>query len=238
MLAFTEILKNQMPKKKKKHKKLRHTLAEKVLDILLIIISVYIALFVESWAEKRHDEKRLHQYYVSIVGELNQDISDLKTMRNDALKHTGNCKRQIALIKGNPPKDTILLYLSKMYNSQLFANSHMLSYKSMIASGDFKLVEKLKVREALVELDAAYAAIKIQEDLYLDYITKDLSNYIVQNFDMIDLKPIDPKFYRKIKYKNLVMVFQGQNQARLTQYESSLKVAEKALKVLKEEING
>jgi hypothetical protein len=238
MLAFSEILKSRMPKKDHESKGFRHELAEKILDIVLIIISVYIALFVESWAERRHDRVRLYQYYENFTTEIRQDITDLKSEQQDASSHMQNCKKQLEFIANNGSPDSIMKYLSKMFNSSLFASSKMLSYKSMVASGDLKLVEKLPVREALAELESAYLGIKIEEDIYLAFMNTKLTNLLENEFDLAANKPLDPLFYKKVKYKNIVVEYEGLNAARYNQYVDALKIASNTLKIIEDEIKN
>ena len=65
MLAFPEILKSLTPIKKSLNKESsfrKHFLA-KITDLLAIVISIYLALSIEGWAEKRNEHKRMLQYY-------------------------------------------------------------------------------------------------------------------------------------------------------------------------------
>jgi hypothetical protein len=236
MLAFSEILKSQMSKKKKKHKSLWSQFLDKLTDIILIIISVYIALLVESWAEKKHEHQRLTQYYQGFISEAKVDTTELKVVIKDAALHIKHSKQ---ILKNeqlkNPQIDSIKIYYGKLFNSLIFSNSSMVSYKSMLASGDMRLIEDLDMRRTLVKVDESYSAIKIQEDLYLRFLTEDLSHYINTNFDLAQSKEINPDYFTSITFKNLIVSFMGLNYARLQKYQESYKLCTEAIKALEKQ---
>lgn len=221
-----------MHKKRKKRKSVRAQIGEKLIDIILIIFSIYVALSVESWAEKKHDHKRLVQYYKSFINEAKQDIDVLKKEQTDAEKQLKNSAYQLKLIAGNGPADSILYYSGKMLVSGLFGSSSMVSYQSMLASGDMKLVESMEIRKNLVELDGTYKSMKFQEDMYSSFLTNDLKNYLYYRFDLVKFKPLNPKFYKQTRYKNILIMHQSQNAIRLQQYKDAIKVASELIKTL------
>jgi hypothetical protein len=235
MLAFSEILKSQFHKGKK-IKNIRHQIIEKLLDIVLIIISVYIALFVESWAERQHDNERLHQYYKNFESEVQKDIEDLKFVYADAEKHIATYKTHVRFIKQGGPRDSLLRYLGKLANANLFLNSNMLSYKSMMASGDIRLIENLKVREALLSLEMTYEGLKVQEEIYLEFVKNTLTKYLSDNFDLLNGKPLNPEFFKLPSYANIVVMSNGLNESRLDRYKEAVAKAQKTLEIIKQEI--
>lgn len=234
MLAFSEILKRQFHKGRR-GKNIRNQIIEKFIDIILIVVSVYIALLVENWAQRRHDKERLHQYYNDFVTEIQKDIDDLKSVTADAEKHITNFKNHVKFIKQGGPADSILNYFIMSRSVNFFINSSLLSYKSMMASGDIKLVENLKVREALLDLDMKYSGLKIQEEIYLDFISKELRKFYSDNFDLLSGNPLKSDFYKQSGYRNIVVISLGMNQARLKSYKDALEKAKKTLEILKKE---
>lgn len=235
MLAFSEIIKSQMSKKQKKKKGTRFNLLEKFLEIALIILSVYIALVFEGWSERRKDHERLMQYYSNFITELNKDISDLKKEETDAKNHVSNSKLHLMLLNSGGSPDSIQAHFFRMYQSMFFLSSKMLSYKSMVESGDLKLIENIEVRKALAETDEAYVAVKIREEMYLAFFTKDMQEYLRTTFDLVKVKPLKKDFYRSTEYGNLVILFRNHNLVRLEEYKNALVTLNKTLGVIKKE---
>lgn len=108
----------------------------------------------------------------------------------------------------------------------------MISYKSMLASGDMHLMEDLEMRKALVQLDDSYSAIKLEEDIYLKYLTTDIYHYTSSAFDLIKMKPLNKDYFTKKEFKNLIVSFYGLNSARLEKYKTSMGHALKVIKLL------
>ncbi len=226
-----------MPKKQKSSG-VKLKAAEKLLEILLIILSVYIALFVEGWAERRKEHKQLIQYYTNFNSEISEDVKELQDVIKDSEKHIQQTKKLLRLIKSKSNNDSMTWYLSKMMSSTLFSTSKMLSYKSMVASGDLRLIEDISVRHELIELELSYEGVKIQENFYLDFITKKFPNYIGKNVDMTSDIPLKPGFFQTMDLKNLIVLFRSLNESRLDQYKIALETAKKTLKVVKKELNS
>lgn len=237
MLAFSEIIKSNMPKKlTSKNFKLK--IAEKLLEILLIILSVYIALFVEGWAERRKEHKQLIQYYTNFNSEISEDAKELQDVIGDSEKHIKQTNNFLQLIKSKVNSDSLTWYLSKIMSSTLFSTSKMLSYKSMVASGDLRLIEDISVRHELIELELSYEGVKIQENFYIDFITKKLPDYIDKHIDMTSNKPLEASFFQAVDFKNMVVLFRLLNESRLEQYKTALETAWKTQNVVKEELKA
>jgi hypothetical protein len=225
-----------MPKKKTHTKKLRTLFLDRFIDFILIIISVSGALAVNTWAGNRNDQKRLTQYYKSFTTELNQDIEELNNVQSDAEIHIQNCTRHLEIIRTNGSADSIIFYFKKLFSSELFGNSNMISYKSMLSSGDMKLIENLEVKKALMDLEGSYTSVKFQDDIYSDLLTKDLMQFLNANFDLSTFSPVNPNFYKQMRYKNMVVTYRGLNQGRLLHYKSALHSANKLHEILLAEL--
>ena len=240
MLAFPEILKSLTPIKKSLNKESsfrKHFLA-KITDLLAIVISIYLALSIEGWAEKRNEHKRMLQYYENLISEIKKDTVSLVSVIADAKKHVSNSEKHLALLAHYTPElqDSVTRYLGKMMASQLFYSSDMITFKSLQTSGEIKLIDKLAVRDSLIKLDETYNTIKIYEDMYLKFIQNDLMGLIGSNFDLIENKLINKNCYRELGYRNHVALFRGINETRLAQYYSALPKARGTLKLIEQEL--
>ncbi len=108
-------------------------------------------------------------------------------------------------------KDSISAYMGKTVSVDLFSQSEMLSYKSMVLSGDIKLIKILKVKEKFTELESKYAAIKLHED----FIQNDYTKLLNENFDLLSQsKLIKPDLYTDVKFKNKIVFYYALNKQR------------------------
>jgi hypothetical protein len=240
MLAFPEMLKSLTPIKSafSKGSSFRKHFFEKVADILAIILSIYLAVNIEGWSEKRNEHKRLLQYYSNLVEEIERDTLSLTTAMKDAETHIKNAITHLELVKDYKPEvqDSVLGFLGRMMSSEIFSSSQMVTYKSMLVSGEIKLIDNIAVRDSLIELDEIYSNLKIYEDMYLEFIKKDLINTLRDNFDLSVNKLINEACFSQLQYRNMVAMFQGLNAGRLGQYKDALPKAKAAREVIIKEL--
>jgi hypothetical protein len=240
MLAFSEMLKSLTPVKGvfKKGSSFRKHFFEKIGDLLAIILSIYLALNIEGWAEKRHEHQRLMKYYENLIHEIEEDTVSLNKAIIDAEKHIANANKQIGWLKSYHAdlNDSIAVLMSTMTSSHIFYSSNMITFKSMQMGGDIKLIDNLALRDSLIKLDDRYLNVKLNEDLYIEYNKNDLLMVIKENFDLVDSEMIDDNFFTKPKYHNLVYFFQSLNTNRLNSYHEALPKAINTMEMLKKEL--
>jgi hypothetical protein len=125
MLAFPEMLKSLTPVKRvfSKGSSFRKHFLEKIGDLLAIILSIYLALSIEGWAEKRIEHKRLIHYYQNLVEEIEKDSISLAEASVDAEKHIETTRSHIRLLREYKPalQDTITSLYKGMLSSMLFS---------------------------------------------------------------------------------------------------------------------
>lgn len=240
MLAFPEMLKSLTPVKGvfKKGSSFRKHFFEKIGDLLAIILSIYLALSIEGWAEKRHEHKRLVQYYKNMINEIEEDTASLNIAIKDAEKHMSNSEKQFKLLKSYKPElmDSINSLLSTMTTGNIFYASSMITFKSMQMGGDIKLIESIELRDSLIKLDDKYINLRLHEDIYMDFIKGDLFKMIKENFNMMEGILFDEMYYAKPDYANLVYFFYSLNSTRLDLYRETLPKAISTLEMLKKEL--
>jgi hypothetical protein len=241
MLAFPEIIKNLFPFKRihSKDSTVRKHFINRLGDLLAIVVSIYLALSIEGWAENRLEHKRLMHYYENILGELKTDTVTLTETIADAEKHIENTKKQIIRLRSYKPQmlDTITGMFTGMLSSQIFYKSTLVSFQSMVMSGDIKLIGDFAVRDSMVGLDEVYNGLMLWEDIYMDYFRNDIMPYAQKNFDMLEGKPLSNEYCTTIEYRNLVVFFHSLNQGRLEQYQQVLKKAREAMLVIQQELD-
>jgi hypothetical protein len=113
----------------------------------------------------------------------------------------------------------------------------MISYQAMVLSGDIKLIENMEVKEKLIELEEVYKSLKIYEDMYLDFISKELTKTFSDSFDLLDMKLINQQYYTQYTYRNLVAAFYSLNANRLEQYKKALIKARESREVIVNELH-
>jgi hypothetical protein len=242
MLAFSEMLKSFTPIKNitSKATSFRKQIFEKIFDLILIILSIYIALNFEGWADKRNEHKKLIQYYRNFINEIAQDSVSIYEIIDYTQKSQKNIEAELKLLRNYSPavEDTVVKLFYGLFTSQLFNESDMISYKAMILSGDIKLIKNISLKEELIKLQGSYEGIKFYEDMYLENFKNRLMPAFSDNFDLINQNLLNKDYFKKITTRNLVIEIYSLNQGRLEQYRVALENARTMLAMLRQEINS
>jgi hypothetical protein len=240
MLALPEMLKKLVPFRTflSKSSLSRKHFLERLTDLITIIISIYLALSIEGWAEKRIEHRRVLKYYHNLASEIAKDTVSLREVSADAKQHIKTTLSHIKLLRAYnySLQDSVTQLFRGMMSSQLFYSSEMITYQSMVLSGDIRLVENLEVRQKLIELEEVYKGLKIYEDLYLKFITEDLAKAFADNFDLIDMKLSNKESFKLKTYRNLVVEFLSYNSTRQQQYQVAVEKAKETLEVIEDEL--
>lgn len=211
---------------------------EKLIDLIAIILSIYLALSIEGWAEKKNEQKKLIHYYRNISDELIKDTVSLSEIIIFTQKQLDVLYKQIDMLRFYKPEyqDSVISIYQNMLTSQIFSSSSMVSYQSMVVSGDIKLIEKLEIRDNLIELKEAYESLKLWEDLYMDFFRNELMNSYYESFDMMETKIIVKDYFTTPFFRNLVVKYYSFNKSRLEETKAALVKAKGVLAVLSKEL--
>jgi hypothetical protein len=238
MLAFPEMLKTFVRKVFLQQSPLRKVIFEKAFDLIAIIFSIYLALSIEGWSDKSSEHRKLMNYYQNMVREIETDTVSLYDCIKDAEDHIKNESRQLGLLRRYEPskQDSVTAFFEGMISTIVFDASSMISYQSMIVSGDFKLIDNLEVRTGLISLDEEYKGVKLWDDLYIDFFRNEVLNDFFQSFNWLEQELIDNNYYIKPGYINMVVKCHTYNSSRVEQYKKALAVARDTRKLLIKEI--
>ncbi|MBN1789871.1 MAG: hypothetical protein JW830_05200 [Bacteroidales bacterium] len=240
MLAFPEMLKNLTPVRRlfSKGSSFRKHFLEKMADLLAIVVSIYLALSIEGWAEKRIEHKKLKQYYHNLISEIEKDTIALTDVIADAERHVTIERKHFKMISTYQPglEDSVTSLFQGMVSSQLFGSSSMVSYQSMTLSGDIRLIENLEVRDKLIEQEEVYKGLKIWEDLYLDYFRNEVINRFFGSFNWLDNTLLDKQLYTSPEYAIMLVKSISFNENRAVEYKNALQKARTTHAILKKEL--
>lgn len=241
MLAFSEILKSFSPLKNafSKGSNVKKAIIEKIIDLILIFISIYLALNVEGWAEKKHEKDKEKVYLTNISKELQADIDNLKDVDKSTKEQQVKIKNIMFIVKNDKAgaRDSFLNFFSeKLLNFTLFNNTKMTTYKSLIQSGEIKIIENMKIKENLTNIEDYYTAIKFYESLCLDFVKNQYTPAMCENYDLIKNKLVNQGIYENCKIRNMIPLVYSYNISRCEAYKTAIDFANKTKIIIDEEL--
>lgn len=193
-----------------------------IIELIIVIAGVTIAFWLNTRAESAKEHRTLTNYYTEIRADLSEDR---KLLERIIRLNESKMKDMIAGIgqyrKGTLNRDSIFFYSQKIgaYN---FFDPKDITYRSMINSGDFKLIENLVVKRKLIGLYNLYQGIEELEKNHLQALDQNFFPKYVYMVDYISgelLAPIE----KDILVKNYFAFTANELSVHSSHYMAALK---------------
>jgi len=175
-------------------------------EILLVVIGILIALYINNWNEIRKD--RIEEK--AILEELHKDFknnlrkfNNLKTIHVNSLQASLKFKEYINKPNLLVVKDSIAKYYFLAFNNTSYNPSNGV-VKSLISSGEYKLIKNDTLRNYLISWEDAVEDYLEGERLEANLWSEKIEPYIIDYGDFANLA--NPKNFKLIttsKFKNL-----------------------------------
>ncbi|MFY0629550.1 MAG: hypothetical protein JXR05_04155 [Flavobacteriaceae bacterium] len=175
-------------------------------EIILVVIGILIALYINNLNENRKDQAKeeaiLHQLQKDFKKNL-KNFNKLKTIHVNSLE--ASLKFKTYINNPNPllVKDSIAKYYFLAFNSTSYNPSNGV-VKSLISSGEYKLIKNDTLRNYLISWEDAVDDYLEGEVVLGDLWSEKIEPYIINNGDFANLN--SPKNFKLIttpKFKNL-----------------------------------
>ncbi len=173
-------------------------------EIIIVIIGITIAFSMNKCADNLKDNKLKTQYLTN----LKRDIEADKVQLEKNIETIDDKLRVCAEIipKLNSDKDQDMQLMNNIFTILKYENfsPKNITYKTLINSGDLKLIEDFNLKTAIQQHYANYVEMT---DVYIRHtsLIKDyLGNYLVNNADYDLIQKGKAPFLDEIKLKNIV----------------------------------
>ena len=175
-------------------------------EILLVVVGILIALYINNWNESRKDRikerailKELHKDFKENLREFNT----LKSIHINSLKASEKFKYYINHSDLFSVKDSIAKYYFSAFNSTSYTPSNGV-VESLISSGEYKIIKNDTLRNYLISWKDAVEEYLEGERLDAKLWSDRIEPYIIDNGDFVSLaNPINFKLITTSKFKNL-----------------------------------
>lgn len=197
MIKFFSKIRYKLAAENKATKYFRYAIGE----IVLVVIGILIALQINNWNEKRHQNNKRQDYYHQLLDDLNRDLKFTNSIINEFEDYNQN---YLANLENYTEKDISLdklydiLIKLKITSSALTFNSSTM--ESLLNSGDIGLIDPV-LRNKLIDL-------KRLQDLTIKRFdfTNEGKNQIVQNASLIMGSPqMQEKLKKQSQLESLKM---------------------------------
>lgn len=196
------------------------------IELLIVIVGVTIAFWLNTRAESSKEQKTLNNYYREIQSDLKSDHRSLEyKIRNNQAKREKMGRALQFYFEGTPNRDSIFAYSQEIGNYDFF-DPKDITYRTMINSGDLKLINNLVIKQRLVALYDRYQVIDHLQKNHLQALDENFFPKYVYMVDYVAGEVLVP-MEEDILVKNYFAFVVNELGTHLAYYNSVLQMNEK-----------
>lgn len=170
----------------------KKSFARYLIELVIVIVGVTIAFWLNTKAETSKENMILSNYYNELLSDLDDDRNTLnQSIRRNELKLTDMITALQLYQNKEPSRDSIFKY-SKLVGNYNFFDPQDITYRSMISSGDLKLINDFQLKRKLVSLYDTYKVIDDFQNNHLQALDENYFPKYVKMVDYVEDKVLEP----------------------------------------------
>ncbi|WP_299099275.1 DUF6090 family protein [uncultured Winogradskyella sp.] len=173
-------------------------------EIVIVIIGITIAFSMNKCSDNVKDNNLREEYLINLKSDVEADKIQLEQNIKAITKKINICSKIIPQL--NSENEQNMQLMNNIFAILKYENfsPKNITYKTLINSGDLKLIEDFKLKTAIQQHYSNYDELS---DVYVRHtsLIKDyLGNYLVNNADYDQIPKGNAPFLDEIKLKNIV----------------------------------
>jgi hypothetical protein len=172
-------------------------------EILIVVVGILLALYLNNWNQKRTNNKQEIQYYQSMKNQLNEDMYAIigNMDYNQNFLNQFSYAKNLILSNDKNKIDTLGKIALNLLRFSDFRRKSSI-YQTLVNSGEIKNINNNKIIEELQSLEEIYIYINRLEETHLNFILSQIVPNIMQVFLMDPFKIKDPKILYSYQFQN------------------------------------
>ncbi len=209
-------------KKLLEERKLSKYLAYALGEIIIVVIGVLFALYLNNWNQSRADNKLEIRYYQSIKNQLKQDSIILTGEMYYNQTYYSQFTFACDLIRSEVKKeiDTLGKIAFNMLRYSDFRRKSNI-YQTLINSGEIKVLKNNNITEKLQSLEEIYLYINRLEENHSTIILSQIIPDIKETLQFDPIKVEKPEILFSYKFKNNFDILTGLMNEKLDAYKQA-----------------
>jgi len=182
---------------------LKRYLTYAVGEIIIVVIGILLALYLNNWNQERTEKKLELQYYLSIKNQLNEDLTTLKgeIEYNQNFLNQFSFAKKLILLNDKSKIDTLGKITLNMVRFSDFRRKSNI-YQTLVNSGEIVIINNNKITEKLQSLEENYTYINRLEENHFSIILSQIIPEIRQVIQFDPLKVVDMSSFFSYKFQN------------------------------------
>lgn len=172
-------------------------------EVIIVVIGILLALYLNNWNQHRTEKKLELQYYQSIKNQLNEDLTTLygEIKYNENFLNQFSFAKTLILSNEKSKIDTLGKITLNMIRFSDFRRKSNI-YQTLVNSGEIVLINNNKITEKLQSLEENYTYINRLEENHASIILSQIIPEISQVIQFDPLKVMDMNFIFGYKFQN------------------------------------
>jgi hypothetical protein len=199
MLSYLRKIRSKLVKEGNMLKYLTYAFGE----IIIVVIGILLALYLNNWNQERTEKKLELQYYQSIKIQLNEDLNTLngEIEYNQNFLNQFSYAKKLILLKDKSKIDTLGKIALNMVRFSDFRRKSNI-YQTLVNSGEIVIINNNKITEKLQSLEENYTYINRLEENHASIILSQIIPEIRQVIQFDPLKVVDMNSLFSYKFQN------------------------------------
>lgn len=178
-------------------------------EIIIVIIGITLAFWLNNWKEYQNGQSQKKQYLENLIMDIEQEMDQLKENQvqvNNKLKLIGEIKTHLGTQKSG--RDSIVM---KVFELARLINFYPESttYQTLINSGDMQLIDNFELRRSLEKHYALHKNISKDYERIEKIHEKYLGDFFINHIDYKKLRNGDMEFLDNPLINNIITSIEG-----------------------------
>ncbi|WP_088331381.1 hypothetical protein [Lacimicrobium sp. SS2-24] len=210
-------------------------------DLLLLIVGIYLALWLEGKVQDWQEEKRQKDYLYRLSIDLSNDVKQLEGVQRRLDKKVKALKEGLTTISADSfsvskiEDEELVLKTAGQVNNYHFFTPLDFTFVSMRESGDFKLIADEKVQNMLLSTYDNYKLLQLLQDNYIQGLDDHFIPLWLESVDMLRSKVVNKDVIESPLFSNMILFALNETSNRqsfINQLLPEIKSTAEALKAL------
>lgn len=207
-------------------------------DLLLLVLGIYLALWMENTVEGWNNDKKQRDYMHRLSLDLASDESQIEALLPQLNLKITKLQSGIHFLQ-SPDLDHLqheaakqALDIANAVNNYYFFTPQDFTFLSMRESGDFGLLVDDNIKTELLQLNARYKFINLLQKNFMQGLDDEFIPMWIRHADMVSNTLLKPEIITTPIFKNMVaFAYNETNQRKIILNETIQRVKELRIKL-------
>lgn len=210
-----------------------------LLEVLMIVVGINVALWFEGWFQDLEDAEIAERYLEDLRTDLETDIASLaQTIASGEAKSRRATEiiEQAPELAGLPPEEQAqAIYTPATYH---FFTPSDFTYRSMQASGDFRLLRNTNIKKRILQLDRRHRDIATLQANYLQAVDDEYIPLMMNGFDIASMRVTDASMLEDQLFRNFFVYTKQDTDMLVALYRMAREESEALVELIDQELDN